>query len=198
MDLAVFLDRDGTVCEEVGYVNHIDRLRLYPWSAGAIRKLNRAGIKAVVVTNQSGVARGLFPESLVHEVHEKLQRELAGAQAFLNGIYYCPHHPDGEVAAYRLRCECRKPHPGMIRRAVRELSLDSARSYVVGDKYVDLEMAFRAGARGILVLSGYGKGEWQYRRHNWARLPDYVAVDLSEAVDWILNQAGSHAMPGPG
>lgn len=197
MDPAVFLDRDGTVCEEVGYVNHIDRLRVYAWSASAIRKLNQAGIKAVLVTNQSGVARGLFPEALVHEVHEKLQQELAGSQAFLDGIYYCPHHPDGEVAAYRVRCECRKPQPGMIRRAVRELSLDSARSYVVGDKYVDMEMAYRAGARGILVLSGYGKGEWQYQRHNWARLPEYVAVDLFEAVEWILHQASSQARAEP-
>jgi D-glycero-D-manno-heptose 1,7-bisphosphate phosphatase len=197
MDRAVFLDRDGTVCEEVGYVNHIDRLRLYPFSAGAIRKLNQAGIKAIVITNQSGVARGLFPESLVHEVHEKLQLELAGSHAFLDGIYYCPHHPDGEVGPYRVRCECRKPQPGMIRRAARELDLDLSRSYVVGDKYLDLEMAYRAGTRAILVLSGYGKGEWQYQRHKWAKPPDFVAIDLSEAVDWILSETGAEAGPWP-
>lgn len=198
MHRAVFLDRDGTVCEEVGYVNHIDRLRLYPWAASAIRRLNLARFKVVIVTNQSGVARGLFPESLVRECHEKLERELAASQASVDAFYYCPHHPAGAVAAYRVDCTCRKPRPGMMERAARDLGVDIAASYVVGDKYTDVLMAHRAGARAVLVLSGYGMGEWEYHRHEWPRPPDHVAPELSSAVDWILGEQPRTAAQEPG
>lgn len=197
MQKAVFLDRDGTVCEEVGYVNHIDRLRLYPWAAAAIRRLNLARLKVVVVTNQSGVARGFFPESLVLECHEKLKRELAASRAIVDGFYYCPHHPAGTVADYRIDCACRKPRLGMMERAARDLGLDISGSYVVGDKYTDVQMAQRAGARAVLVLSGYGMGEWEYHRHEWPRPPDHVAPELSSAVDWILGEQRGAAAQEP-
>lgn len=185
---AVLLDRDGTVSEEVGYVNHIDRFRLYPFAAEAIRRLNRALVKAVIVTNQSGVARGLFPESLVRELHERMCEELSRSHAFLDGIYYCPHHPAGKVAPYNVECDCRKPKPGLLRRAAADLGLDLQGSFVIGDKYTDLETAFGVGARAALVLSGYGKGEMQYNSRRWPRQPDFVGSDLLAAVDWVLSE----------
>ena len=186
MNRAVFLDRDGTISEEVGYVNHLDRFKVYPWTGEAIRRLNRAGLQAIVITNQSGVARGYFPESLVHEIHQSLCAELANEGAVLDGIYYCPHHPEGRVDSYRIRCDCRKPGTGMIERAARERSVDLRSSFVVGDRYQDLQIGFKVNARTVLVLSGYGKGELLYQRNTWAQQPDYIAPTLLEAVDWIL------------
>jgi D-glycero-D-manno-heptose 1,7-bisphosphate phosphatase len=191
MKPAVFLDRDGTICEEVGYMNHIDRYHLYPWSAEAIRKLNRAGLPTVIVTNQSGIARGYFPESFVSEVHQMLTSDLARRDARVDAIYYCPHHPDGCIPGLTKTCMCRKPGIGMIERAARELNLDPASSFVVGDRYSDIQLGFNAGARSIMVLTGYGKGEYKYQKHSWSRQPDHVADDLGGAVDWILGQLDS-------
>lgn len=135
----------------------------------------------IVVTNQSGVARGYFPELLVREVHAKMQKELGQAGARLDGVYYCPH-------SSAENCECRKPKTGMLERAAREHKLDLARSFVVGDRYGDMELAFRAGAGSILVRSGYGLGEWTWHAKDWPRQPDVVVEDLSEAAQWILRQ----------
>ncbi len=178
---AVFLDRDGTICEEVGYLNHISRFRLFPFAASAIRRLNQAGLPVIVVTNQSGVARGIFPESLVHEVHEKMVAELAAAGARVDGVYFCPHKSEDA-------CGCRKPHPGMLERAAGEHSLELAGSYVVGDRYDDLEMAERVGGCGILVLTGYGRGEYELRGAAWPKQPHCVVEDLSAAVSLILKE----------
>ncbi len=184
---AVFLDRDGTLNEEVGYVNHIQRFILLPRVGESIRLLNQHGWKAVVVSNQSGVARGYFPESLVHQVHEKMQDLLKREGAYLDGIYYCPHHPEVGVPPYRQRCRCRKPGTGMIEEAVKEFGLDCSESYVIGDRGVDIELARQLGAKAILVLTGYGRGEWEYRKQEWKGKPDFVAEDLFEAVQWILH-----------
>ncbi len=197
MKPAVFLDSDGTLNEEVGYVNHIDRFRLFPWTAPAIRKLNEAGIPAIVITNQSGVARGYFPESLVHEIHDRLQAELRLSGAHLGGIYFCPHHPEGKILAYRQACDCRKPSPGMLHRAADALGLDLAASFVVSDRYQDVSMAARVGASGVLLLTGYGKGEWLYHKDTWPAQPAYVAADLLEAVDWILSRIPGTSLPFP-
>ena len=183
---ALFLDRDGTVAEEVGYVNHISRFRLYPWSAEAIRRINAAGWAAVVVTNQAGVARGYFPEELIQQVNEKMKQELAATGARLDGVYYCAHHPDVGEPPYRQRCTCRKPQPGLLERAVRELELSLEGSVVIGDRYMEVEMAHRLGLRGALVLTGYGRGELEYGRARWPRPPDWVAENLLEAVEKIL------------
>jgi D-glycero-D-manno-heptose 1,7-bisphosphate phosphatase len=183
---AVFIDRDGTISEEVGYVNHIDRFQVYPWSAEAVFKLNRAGIPSVLVTNQSGVARGYFPEELLHETHRKLQASLGRAHAALDAIYYCPHLPDGKVAEYRRACTCRKPSPGMLLRAAQDLDLDLGRCCIISDRYQDLTMGFGAGMVGILVLTGYGKGESAYHRSTWPRMPDHTAENLLDAVNWVL------------
>jgi len=185
---AVFLDRDGTISEEVGYLSSIDRFRMLPGAARAIARLNASGLKVIVITNQSGVARGYFPETFLGEVHEKLGVELAREGAHLDGIYYCPHHPDGTIERYRRDCDCRKPGIGLLQRAALEHNLDLPSSFVVGDKYLDVETGFRAGARSVLVLTGYGADLYASESRTWPRQPGHVAKDLAEAVDWILKQ----------
>jgi D-glycero-D-manno-heptose 1,7-bisphosphate phosphatase len=183
---AVFIDRDGTLTEEVGYVNHPCRLRLLPRAGEAIRRLNTAGVAAVVVTNQAGIARGYFSESVLQAVNESLHAQLARAGARLDGLYACLHHPSEGEAPYRARCECRKPRPGLLLRAAEDLGLDLARSAMVGDKASDLVPARAVGADAVLVLTGYGRGEWEYRRERFEVQPDHVATDLLDAVDWAL------------
>jgi D-glycero-D-manno-heptose 1,7-bisphosphate phosphatase len=187
---AVFLDRDGTLNEEVGYVNHLERFILLPRVGEAIRLLNQHKIKAVVITNQSGVARGYFPESLILRVHQKMIELLKKEGAHLDGIYYCPHHPDVGVPPYRTKCRCRKPGTGLVEKAVKDLDIDCLRSYAIGDRGADIGFAHQFGAKGILVLTGYGKGEWEYFGGQWREKPDHVASDLYEAVQWILRQEG--------
>jgi len=194
---AVFLDRDGTINEEVGYVNHLERFTLLPRVGQAIRLLNQYEIKIVVITNQSGVARGYFPESLIHLVHQKMQDLLRMEGARLDGIYYCPHHPEAGDPPYRKKCRCRKPATGLVEEAVRELDLDCSQSYTIGDRGVDVEFGHRIGAKGILVLTGYGKGEWEYCRDRWKVKPDYIALDLYEAVEWVLLQESQIPPPSP-
>jgi D-glycero-D-manno-heptose 1,7-bisphosphate phosphatase len=176
---AVFLDRDGTICEEVGYLNHVDRFRMFPCTGTAIRRLQECGFAVIVVTNQSGVGRGYFPESVVNDVHDRMERELAAQGARLDDIYYCPHgSADG--------CDCRKPGTGMIERAVREHAIDVARSFVVGDRFRDMELAFAAGCKSVFVRTGYGLGEETWHAKEWPRQPDAIVDDLAGAVDWIL------------
>lgn len=184
---AIFIDRDGTLADEVGYVNHLSRFRLFPYSVEAVRLVNRSGWLAVLVTNQAGVARGYFPESLVHEVHAFLRSTLEAGGARLDGIYYCPHHPAGGPP-YGIDCDCRKPRPGLLRRAATELGIDLARSCVIGDRLGDLQLAWSVGARGVLVKSGYGLGELTYHAASWPRQPDLVAETLFEAVARILRE----------
>jgi len=178
---AVFLDRDGTICEEVGYLNHASRLRIFPFAAAAIQKLNQAGLPVIVVTNQSGVARKYFPESLVHAVHELLQVLFREQGAHIDAIYYCSH-------ASADNCACRKPKPGMLQRAAQEYAVDLQRSFVVGDRHGDVELAHNAGTRSILVRTGYGEGEVAWHAANWPRQPNFIAPTLTEAVDWIVQQ----------
>ena len=178
---AVFVDRDGTIAEEVGYLNHVSRFRMFPFVPAAIRRLNEAKLPVVVITNQSGVGRGYFPESLVHTVHEQMTQQLAAQRARLEAVYYCPHNGSD-------CCECRKPKPGLLERAAREHHLDLRRSFMIGDRYLDIELAHRVGARGVLVRTGYGEGELAWHAAKWPQQPDFVAQDLAAATDWILGQ----------
>lgn len=182
---AVFIDRDGTISEEVGYVNHPSRFRLFPFAAGAVRKLNEAGWLVVLVTNQAGVARGYFTEEVLLEVHRLLCEALEEQGARLDAIYYCPHHPTVGRPPYRLDCDCRKPKPGLIHRAARDFAIDLERSWMIGDRYSDVELARNAGVRAAFVLTGYGRGEWEYQRGEWRQMPDLVAADLADAVECI-------------
>jgi len=183
---AVFLDRDGTLTEEVGYVNHPKRLRLQPRSAEAVRRLNNAGIAVVVVTNQAGIARGYFSEDVLAAVHAALVSQLKDEGAYLDGIYACTHHPTAGEPPYRTVCNCRKPRPGLLLRAAVELGLDLSRSTLVGDRASDVVAGRAAGTRSVLVLTGYGLGEWEYQRDSFPVKPDHVAEDLLDAVDWVL------------
>lgn len=184
---AVFMDRDGTISEEVGYVNHVSRYRVFPFAAEAVRALNEAGWLAVLVTNQAGVARGYFREELIGEVHKVLASELERGGARLDAVYYCPHHPSVGEPPYRFDCDCRKPRPGLLLRAAEELGLDLSRCWMVGDRYSDTELARNAGARSALVLTGYGRGELEHQSHAWPRRPDLVAENLLEAVNSIVS-----------
>lgn len=186
MSPALLLDRDGTVCVEVGYVNHVSRLALLPHAAEAIRRARAAGYRCVLVTNQAGVARGYFPEPLVRAAHERLQALLAAEGTALDGIYYCPHHPTAGEPPYRQACDCRKPLTGLALRAARDLDLDLAASVVIGDKISDVVMARGIGARGLLVRTGYGRGEEEHGRSSWPTEPDHIADDLLDAVRWIV------------
>lgn len=182
---AVFLDRDGTLNEEVGYLDSPDRLRLLPGAAEAVRLINQSNLKAVVLTNQSGVARGYYSEQGLEEIHRVLRQLLSREGARLDGIYYCPHHPEDE-------CVCRKPRTGMIEAARRELALDLSGSYVIGDKLTDIELAHHVRAKGVLVLTGAGREELaKLQERSDPVRPAYVASDLVEAVSWIKQDMGS-------
>jgi D-glycero-D-manno-heptose 1,7-bisphosphate phosphatase len=163
-------------------LNHISRFRMFPFVAEAIRRFNEARLPVIVITNQSGVGRGYFAESFVKTIHDLMSEQLAMKGAHIDGFFYCPHTPQDA-------CDCRKPKPGMLERAAREHSLDLKRSIVVGDRYIDVELAHQIGAPGVLVRTGYGEGEYALDRANWPRQPEYVASDLTEAADWILRQS---------
>ena len=187
---AIFMDRDGTVSQEVGYLTHLDRYALLPRSVDAVRKINRSGFASFVVTNQSGVARELFTEDLVRQVHRRLESWLASAAVHLTAIYFCPHHPREGKGAWTKICDCRKPKPGMLRRAAAEHDVDLSRSYMIGDTGRDLGAAAAVGATPVLVLTGYGRGEFEHQSHRWTAQPAHVADDLLDAVLWILQREG--------
>jgi D-glycero-D-manno-heptose 1,7-bisphosphate phosphatase len=191
MRRAVFLDRDGVICTEEGYISDPRQLRLIPGAADAIRLFNQSGLAAVVITNQSGVARGFFTEETVAVLNRAMHERLEEQGARLDAVYYCPHHPEGAVERYRLVCDCRKPATGMLRQAADECNLEVMRSYLVGDKLSDIECAGRAGVKGIMVLTGYGAEECKRLDQTPAVHPAFVAADLREAAGWILNDLRS-------
>ena len=178
---AVFLDRDGTINEEVGYLDSLEKLRIFPAAFDAVRMINEAGMKVVVVTNQSGVARGFFDETFLKTVHEHMRKTFQGRGAFIDRFYYCPHHPTEGIGRYRVSCGCRKPEPGMLLQASEELDIDLSASYVVGDTARDMESAIRVGATGILVKTGYGRNV----APSEIRVA-YRAEDILDAAQWIL------------
>lgn len=185
---AVFLDRDGTLVRETRYLADPSRLVLLPKTGQAVAKLKAAGFAVVVVTNQSGIARGLLTEDRVRDIHAKLALLLSRHRACLNGMYFCPHHPAADVTAYRKTCPCRKPGIGLFLQARDDLGLHLSGSYHIGDKRSDLEAAARAGLVSILVLSGYGRQEWEacLSEPDSSPMPDRVARGLAEAADWVL------------
>ncbi len=186
---AIFLDRDGTINEEVGYLDSPDKLVIFSSAFEAIRLINQSGLKTIVVTNQAGVARGLFGEDLVETIHAALREALRRNGALIDAFYYCPHHPTEGAPPYRQACDCRKPAPGLFLRAARELNLDLSASWMIGDRYNDIEAAHRAGARGVLVKTGYGadalSGEGPDAETPAGR-PDLIADDILQAVRLIL------------
>ena len=180
----VFLDRDGTLLEEAGYLDRLERLVFFPYAIDAVRLLNRAGFPVVVVTNQAGIARGIFKESFVAAAHRHISDRLAAAGARVDAFYYCPHHPEAVVEEFRQACDCRKPQPGMLTRAAADLDLALDRSFVVGDRWHDLEAGQRVGARTLLVRTGYGRTDEASPKAHVQ--PSAIVDNVIDAVSWIL------------
>jgi D-glycero-D-manno-heptose 1,7-bisphosphate phosphatase len=182
---AVFLDRDGTINKDVGYPNSYDMLEIYPYSFEAIRKINTAGMAAVIVTNQSGIGRGFIEEKNLHEIHRKMCLDFARQQARFDGIYYCPHYEHSESPEYRKDCSCRKPNTGMAQQAVQDLNINTEKSYMIGDKLEDILFGINIKATPILVLTGFGSSSLAKLREKRVD-PAYVAQNLLDAVNWII------------
>lgn len=182
---AVFLDRDGTINVEAGYIRDLAEMHLMPGAADAIRQLNERGVLAILATNQSGPARGYYPETWVHALNDHVQALLVAEGAQLDDMFYCPHLPDGTVPEYTMDCRCRKPETGMLEDAAAKHGIDLAASYMIGDKATDVEVGQRAGCRTVLLRSGFGErvlsGEYQWRVE-----PDFVADTIVEAIAWVV------------
>ena len=190
MKPAAFLDRDGTILDELGYVTPSSTITLYPWSVDSIRLLKRAGYAVVVITNQGGIGLGLYDHDFVKRTHDDLSAQFAEANAHVDAWYYCPHHPEAVVEEYRVVCECRKPGTRMLQDAARDLALDLSQSWVVGDQWRDVQLAHAAGCRSVLLRTGHGA----IQEAAWPRdvAPATVVCDnLIEAVSAILERDAS-------
>ena len=181
---AVFLDRDGTLIEERGYLDRLELLSIFPWTADALRLLKRAGFATVVITNQSAIARRIIDEAFLAQVHREIDGRLAPGGGVIDAYYHCPHLPDAPDERYRQACRCRKPGPGMIEQACRDLHLDPAGSVMIGDRWLDVACGAAAGTRTVLVRTGHGGHE--------ADVPpagiraDAILNNLMEATGWML------------
>ena len=183
---AVFLDRDGTINEDYGYINHADQIDLIPGSGEAIKKLNDAGFKVIVISNQAGIARGLATEDQVQSCNKVVMRKVLNAGGIIDAVYFCPHHPEHGTHPFKGECDCRKPNPGMIHKAEKKFNLDLSQSFVVGDKTTDIELGKKAGLKSVFVLTGKGKGE-EPKLAEKKLTPDHKAPSIVEAIDWILS-----------
>jgi D-glycero-D-manno-heptose 1,7-bisphosphate phosphatase len=188
---AVFLDRDGTINTEAGYPADYSRISIFPASFGAVRLLNRGGLLAIVVTNQSGVGRGFFSEEALAKIHDNMKEAFAARNARLDAIYYCPHFEGSEISEYRKSCDCRKPATGLARRAASDFRLDLGHSYTVGDKVEDVVFGMNIGATPVLVLTGFGRESLERLREQRIK-PAFVAADILAAAEWILAREKNH------
>jgi D-glycero-D-manno-heptose 1,7-bisphosphate phosphatase len=182
--IAVFVDRDGTLNEEVEFLRTPEELSLIPGAAAAVRTLNTLGIITCVISNQSGVARGYLTEDDLIPIHARLEEELQAGGAHVDRIYYCPHHPTEGDFPYKIACDCRKPNPGMLKKGEIELGIDLRRSFVIGDRIADIQAGQAVGARTVLVLTGYGKASLAECQHERVT-PDFIAPSIVEAVEFI-------------
>lgn len=185
---AVFLDRDGTINEQMGYINHLSRFVILPGVCEAIRLLNKNDFLVIIITNQSGVARGYFPLDLLSKVHAFLETSLRKEGAHIDGVFFCPHYPTGAVPEYSIECDCRKPKTGLIDQALESFDIDLTRSCMVGDRHTDIEFAHGSNLKGLLVKTGYGLGDIEYVLPHKSIKPHYIAEDLLDAAKWILDR----------
>ncbi|MBN2239575.1 MAG: HAD family hydrolase [Dehalococcoidales bacterium] len=181
---AVFLDRDGVIIEDTGYIDSCSRVTTIPGIDEIIRSFNEHGFKVIVVTNQAGVARGYFTEETVHKINGYIQKQLEDRGARIDGIYYCPHHKEGIVPEYTKECYCRKPNPGMLEKAANDFGIDLMKSFLLGDKMSDIEAGFRAGCRTVYLVSEFSPNDTTTSSEK----PDHTAMSLSDAGKWIIEQ----------
>ncbi len=182
----VFLDRDGTINYDAGYVNDVDNFIIYPYTPQAVRMLNEAGYLVIVITNQSGLGRGFFNEDTLDEIHTYMVRALKQQGALIDGIYFCPHDPNAKIEKYKAVCTCRKPETGLIEMALKDFNIDKNRMYFVGDKHSDIMAGYKSGCKTIMVKTGYGKGDLIHKSSKWEVKPDMIADTLLDAVRFIL------------
>ena len=186
-DRAVILDRDGTINIEVGYLTQANDFRLIPGTPEAIKAFNNLGLRVVVVTNQAGIARGFLSETTLEAIHRSMGHTLRRHNASVDAVYYCPHHPTDGFGPYKVNCECRKPKPGMLKRAAAELDIDLSQSFIVGDKLTDLEAGRSVGCSMVLVRTGYGP-ESERNLEQCGVHPEHIAEDLLAASKWIVDK----------
>ena len=179
--VGLFFDRDGTLNSELDFLSRPEELQLIPNAARAIREANEFGVRVFIITNQSGIARGLFTETDLVAVHKRLIAMLAHEGARVDAIYYCPHHPEYGQTPYKKACNCRKPKPGMLRKAAKEFGVNLSQSFVIGDRCIDMQAGKAAGCKTAMVLTGYGVVEREECRD--ARTVDFIASDAYEA--WL-------------
>ena len=186
-ELAVFFDRDGTLNVESGYIRNLNDLVLADQASVAVKKLNDAGITTILVTNQTGPARGYYPESHVLDLNNRLKSLLQKDGAYLDGYYYCPHYKNGIIKEYSFDCECRKPKKGMIDKALQDFPyIILNKSYVIGDKATDIELSHNANCKGILLKTGYGQQVLDGNYQELKIVPHYIAENIIDAVEWVL------------
>ncbi len=186
---AIFLDRDGTLIEEVGYLQRLEDIQIYPEAFEAVEKINQSGARAIVITNQSAIARGLIREEDLEQAHHFIADAFRQKGARIDAFYHCPHHPTEGTGANTRACDCRKPQPGLLLRAAQDLQLDLSASHMIGDTVRDIEAGHLAGCRSILVKTGYGQEEDSNSSSNEPlQRPDHVSGNILDAVNWILEQ----------
>ena len=192
---AIFLDRDGTLIEEIGYLQRLEDIQIYPEAFEAVEKINQSGAQAIVITNQSAIARGLITLEDLEQLHRRISDAFRQKGARVDAYYHCPHHPREGAGEHTRTCDCRKPQPGLLLRAAQELQLDLDASHMIGDKLRDIEAGHRAGCQSILVKTGYGQEELLLLDDaqasgsssiNPVQRPDHVSTNILEAVNWIL------------
>jgi len=187
MQPVVFLDRDGTLIEEVNFLLKEEQIKIFPNTIAALKILRQAGFILIVVSNQSGVARGLLNEERVVELNKVVFSQMRMLGEMPDAFYYCPHYPQAEIEKYRVKCDCRKPNPGMIMQAQRQFELDLSRSYSIGDKLSDSGLAQNVGGKGVLVLTGYGRDERDKIDPENGNEPNFIAPDILTAAEWVAN-----------
>jgi len=181
---AVFIDRDGTINLDVHYLDNPDKFEMYLGVQIGVKKLQENGFKIIVITNQSGIARGYFTEEQLSGIHERMKQEFETFDVTLDGIYYCPHHPDD-------KCNCRKPHTGLFEKAIQEHNIDVEKSYVLGDKILDIGAGKKIGVKTVLIPEPHVRQEFLSQKNEWKYHPDYIADDFKDAVEWILKIKGN-------
>ncbi len=177
-DRTVFIDRDGTINVNYGYINNPNDFKMYPSVAKGIKLLQENGFKIIVITNQSGIARGYFSEKTLGEIHEKMKKDLSKEDAMVDAIYYCPHHPDE-------KCNCRKPKPGLLEKAIKDFDIDIEKSFIIGDRMLDVEAGYKIGLKTVLVPEDKEKIKKEIEESDVE--PDYACDNFHSGVKWILN-----------